>query len=70
MEDRQNNETETPGSTPGHHTGERLLALRKAYLAGKLKVDSARVADKLLAFESTLASALGDRAHQNDKVAD
>ncbi|WP_257279977.1 MULTISPECIES: hypothetical protein [unclassified Endozoicomonas] len=67
MDDSRKNETETQSSTHSCHNEARLLALRKAYLAGELRVDSARVADKLLAFESTLESALRHRAHLNEK---
>lgn len=33
---------------------ERIKSLRQAYLEGRLKVDSERVADKIIAFEKTL----------------
>ncbi|MGI9279177.1 MAG: hypothetical protein ACR2PX_06050 [Endozoicomonas sp.] len=62
MDDSRKNDTETHSSIPSRHTEARLLALRKAYLAGELKVDSARVADKLLAFESTLEKHLKDKS--------
>ncbi|KEQ18614.1 flagellar biosynthesis anti-sigma factor FlgM [Endozoicomonas numazuensis] len=61
MDDSRKNETESRSSIPNRHTEARLLALRKAYLAGELKVDSARVADKLLTFESTLENHLKDK---------
>ena len=61
MEDSRKTETENRSSIPSRHTEARLLALRKAYLAGELKVDSTRVADKLLAFESSLEAALSGK---------
>ncbi|WP_062269002.1 flagellar biosynthesis anti-sigma factor FlgM [Endozoicomonas arenosclerae] len=61
MEDSRKTEAETRTSIPSRNTEERLMALRKAYLAGELKVDSARVADKLMAFESTLEKALNEK---------
>ncbi|WOG26285.1 hypothetical protein [Endozoicomonas sp. 8E] len=67
MDDSRKNETETRSSLPSCRNEARLLALRKAYLAGELRVDSARVADKLLAFERKLESVLSDRVHLNDK---
>lgn len=70
MDDSRKNETGAPDSVPSRHTEDRLLTLRKAYLAGELKVDSARVADKLLAFENKLESVLSDRTHLDGKLSD